>query len=117
MTWLLYELSQHPEVQQKLREELLQVKTEQPSMEELNALPYLELVIRENSRVNAVVNASIRVAGTDDIIPLDVPYLDSKGVEQTEIKYVGRTSLNRFLSTNPTVGYLKVIRFSYQSSR
>ena len=40
--WTLLALAQHTSVQSKLRTELLAVPTATPSMDELNALPYLE---------------------------------------------------------------------------
>lgn len=42
-TWCLFELAQRPDIQSKLREELLSVPTEAPTMEELNALEILKL--------------------------------------------------------------------------
>ncbi|KAF4615470.1 hypothetical protein D9613_003376 [Agrocybe pediades] len=45
-TWALYELSQHKDIQSKLREELLSVPTDNPSMDELNELHYLDNVVR-----------------------------------------------------------------------
>ena len=78
-TWCLYALSQAPDVQQKLREELLKVATDNPTMDELNALPYLDAVVRETMRVHAPVPSSIRIAMRDDVIPLNTPYVDVHG--------------------------------------
>lgn len=44
MAWTLHQLSLNPDVQRKLREELLAVETDTPSYEQLSALPYLEKV-------------------------------------------------------------------------
>ncbi|KAF8131021.1 cytochrome P450 [Boletus edulis] len=46
-TWALFAMTNTPETQMKLREELLSVDTETPSMDELMALPYLDAVVRE----------------------------------------------------------------------
>lgn len=78
-TWCLYALTQAPDVQQKLREELLTVATDNPTMDELNALPYLDAVVRETMRVHAPVPSSIRIATRDDVIPLNTPYVDVRG--------------------------------------
>ncbi|KAF9234849.1 cytochrome P450 [Melanogaster broomeanus] len=60
-----------PEVRTKLREELLSVDTETPSMDDLMALLYLD----------AVVRGTLRVVVKDDVLPLEKPFTDriSKG--------------------------------------
>ncbi|KAH9842389.1 cytochrome P450 [Rhodofomes roseus] len=77
--WCLFALAQDPAVQTQLRDELWSVPTENPTMDELNALPYLEAVVRETMRVYAPVSATIRNAGSDSVIPLERPYVDTKG--------------------------------------
>jgi hypothetical protein len=57
-------------------------------MDELNALPYLDCVVREALRIHAPVPATIRVAMKDDIIPLSSPFIDRLGRTQHSIKYV-----------------------------
>ncbi|KAJ7839483.1 cytochrome P450 [Mycena leptocephala] len=66
-------------VQAQLREELLSFTSDDPTMDELNALPYLENVIREAMRLYPPVGFSIRVAMVDDLLPLSKQYVDSKG--------------------------------------
>ncbi|KAF9036827.1 cytochrome P450 [Panaeolus papilionaceus] len=68
-----------PEVQAKLRQELLTVSTDTPTMEELNALPYLDCVVRETLRLHAPVPSTIRVSVKDDILPLSQPVKDAEG--------------------------------------
>lgn len=92
LSWLLYDLA-HPEykhIQRKLREELcaLAAKTTTPSMEELNALPYLDAVVRENLRKNSVVDTTIRTSAKDTVIPLGEPIIDTNGVERHEFRSV-----------------------------
>ncbi|PCH43005.1 cytochrome P450 [Wolfiporia cocos MD-104 SS10] len=77
--WCLYSLAVYPSIQHKLREELLSVATDDPSMDELNALPYLDAVIRETMRVHSPVAAAVRIASKDDVIPLNTPYTDVRG--------------------------------------
>ena len=48
-------------------------------MDELNAFPYLEAVVRETLRIYSPVSATVRIASKDDVIPLDRPYVDTKG--------------------------------------
>ncbi|KAG9045759.1 hypothetical protein FS837_005680, partial [Tulasnella sp. UAMH 9824] len=88
LSWLLYDLA-HPKyqpIQSKLREELLSVETDRPSMEEINALPYLDAVVRETLRRNSVLDTTVRIATQDDVIPLAKPFVDRQGVERTEIR-------------------------------
>jgi len=87
LTWLLYDLAkpENHHIQAKLREELLLVTADEPTMEELGALPYLDAVVRENLRKNTVVDSSIRCAAEDTVIPVSQPYVDRNGVERHEI--------------------------------
>jgi cytochrome P450 len=50
-------------------------------MDELNALPYLDAVLRETLRVHAPVPGTARYAVEDDIVPLATPLIDRKGRE------------------------------------
>ncbi|KIO34089.1 hypothetical protein M407DRAFT_17002 [Tulasnella calospora MUT 4182] len=88
VTWLLYDLSlpQYQHVQTKLREELLTLTSERPTMEELNNLPYLDAVVRENLRYRSVVDSTSRCAIKDDVIPVSTPYKDRKGIERMEFR-------------------------------
>lgn len=85
-TWALYALCLCPDIQAKLREELLTVETETPSMDELVALPYLDAVVRETLRLHAPVPSTVRIAMKDDILPVDTPFTDKYGVVHNEIK-------------------------------
>jgi cytochrome P450 len=78
-TWALFALTQDMRVQSKLREELLTVDTDNPTMDQLNALPYLDMVVRETLRVHAPVPSTVRVAVQDDILPLSTPVTDRRG--------------------------------------
>ena len=85
-TWALFALTQSPEVQDKLRKQLLTVGTDNPTMDELNALPYLDAVVRETLRVHAPVPSTMRVATEDDILPLGEPVKDKNGNVLSNIK-------------------------------
>jgi cytochrome P450 len=88
VTWTLFALSHSPHVQEKLRTELLACPTATPSMEDLNHLPYLENVVREVLRLYSPVPQTARVAVQDDVVPLDKPFVDIKGVTRHEIRLV-----------------------------
>lgn len=72
-------------------------------MEELNALPYLDAVVRENLRLNSALDMTVRSAGKDTSIPVGTPYIDRNGVERTEIKYV------IFRSTSPILTDIRML--------
>ncbi|KAJ7615362.1 cytochrome P450 [Roridomyces roridus] len=85
VTWALHALSLSPLVQSKLREELLGLNTENPSMEELNSLPYLENIVRETLRVHSPIPSIQRQAVQDDVLPLSTPYIGKDGTEHESL--------------------------------
>ena len=70
MSWTLFGLCQNLEAQRKLREELLTLATDDPTMDELKALPYLDMVIRESLRLYSPVFVSSRIATKDAVLPM-----------------------------------------------
>ena len=84
--WCLFALTQAPDVQRKLREELRAAPTDVLSMDALNALPYLDAVVRETLRLHTPPTFTLRVAQEDDVIPVSEPYRDRKGVLRHELK-------------------------------
>ncbi|KAF8622374.1 hypothetical protein AX15_007102 [Amanita polypyramis BW_CC] len=84
VTWILYLLAQHPDIQDQLRQELLaivpQTATDKLNDEEIRSLydsisnlSYLHNVTREGIRLIPPVHSSIRVATRDDEIPTAYP--------------------------------------------
>jgi len=64
-SWTLFLLAQHPEVMQRLAEEIAQATTgETPTFQELQSLPYLDWVIKESMRVLPASSYSQRVTST-----------------------------------------------------
>ncbi|KAJ3514174.1 hypothetical protein NLJ89_g2526 [Agrocybe chaxingu] len=84
-TWALFALAQYPDIQEKLRRELLSVKTDYPSFDELNALPYLDMFVRESLRLLGPVVATTRVAVQDSVLPLGKPIQGKDGKVLHEI--------------------------------
>ncbi|KAI5985871.1 cytochrome P450 [Pisolithus albus] len=79
MTWALIELARHPNVQTKLREELLSFGGE-PSYDQLTTgFPYLDAVVQETLRTHSSVQDLIRQASEDDVIPLSQPVQTRSG--------------------------------------
>ncbi|OCH87337.1 cytochrome P450 [Obba rivulosa] len=84
ITWTLYLLAMYPDLQTRLRKELLSVTPPTPldtlTREETSSLyaavaelPYLENVVRESLRLIPPVHSSIRVATRDDDVPTSAP--------------------------------------------
>ncbi|KAF8214829.1 cytochrome P450 [Mycena galopus ATCC 62051] len=86
--WALFALAKSSIAQSRLRTELLDVATDTPTMDEINALEYLDWVVRETLRLHAPVMQSARVAMCDDVIPLSTPYVDVNGVTQTSFRII-----------------------------
>lgn len=78
-------MCKEPEVQERLRAEVLDVMTDAPSYEELNSLPYLDAVVRETLRLFAPFVGTTRMASEDTVIPLSKPIVDRDGVTRNEI--------------------------------
>ena len=88
MSWALYALSQNKRIQTKLRQELSKLSTDNPTMDDLNGLPYLDAVVRETLRLYPAVPNVARTATKDDCIPLSKPFTDRKGIVHNEIRLV-----------------------------
>lgn len=97
---ILYTLAEHPEVQEKLRQEIKEAHTEDGNMEydKLMTLPYLEAVCRETLRVYVTISSlwcsmlrsamavhSQSCAGRHDV--QDVSILHSRSVRSTCAKH------------------------------
>ncbi|KAI6037481.1 cytochrome P450 [Pisolithus marmoratus] len=79
MTWALLELARHPDIQTKLREELLSFGGE-PSYDQLTTgFPYLDAVVQETLRIHPAAPDFIRQADEDDVIPLSEPVQTASG--------------------------------------
>jgi len=70
MSWTLFGLCQNLEAQRKLREELLTLQTDDPTMDELKSLTYLDIVVRESLRLYAPLFVVKREAVKDAILPM-----------------------------------------------
>ncbi|KAI6037496.1 cytochrome P450 [Pisolithus marmoratus] len=102
MTWALIELARHPDIQTKLRQELLSFGGE-PSYDQLiNDLPYLDAILQETLRVHPPVPELVRQADEDDVIPLSEPVrtksgevVDSIAVERGTVITIPVSCLNQ----------------------
>ncbi|KAJ7483761.1 cytochrome P450 [Mycena galericulata] len=79
LSWALHALSLKPTMQSKLRDELFTLSTENPTMDELNSLVYLESVAENVTLHHAPLAHTQRMAMQDDVLPLSKPYIDKQG--------------------------------------
>ena len=70
LAWTLFGLSSNLEAQRRLREELLALNTDSPTMDDLKMLKYLDMVVRESLRLWSPISSSKRVAVKDVLLPL-----------------------------------------------
>jgi len=86
LTWALIELSRRQEKQDKLREELAQLKGTDPTWDQLTSgLPYLDSVVHEVLRVHPPVRENTLLATRDDVIPLSSPVTTRSGNTVTSL--------------------------------
>ncbi|KAF8436007.1 cytochrome P450 [Boletus edulis BED1] len=79
LTWALIELSKNPDIQTKLRAELLEFGADPTYDQLLNGLPYLDAVVHETLRMHAPFSGFTRMAAVDDVIPLSKPVRTQSG--------------------------------------
>ncbi|KAK7064703.1 cytochrome P450 [Favolaschia claudopus] len=98
ITWCLHILSQHPEIQDRLRAEIIAGPASEASpssrrnstssisstsstlqTDAIDSLPYLDAVLRETLRVTPPVHGTLRVATADDLIPVSSPVVLRNG--------------------------------------
>ncbi|KAJ7235293.1 cytochrome P450 [Mycena haematopus] len=80
LTWALIELARKPELQTKLREEITQFGTTDPTWDQLvSTLPYLDSVVLETLRLHPPLADTTRQAMVDDILPVSEPITTASG--------------------------------------
>ncbi|KAI6040867.1 cytochrome P450 [Pisolithus marmoratus] len=79
MTWALLELVSNPDMQSKLRQELLVFGEEPMFDQQQHSLPYLDAVVHETLQVHPPLTDFVRMANEDDIIPLSEPIVTQSG--------------------------------------
>ncbi|KAI0733920.1 cytochrome P450 [Fomitopsis betulina] len=92
--WTIYALTQNPNVERRLLEELNAVQTDFPNMDELQILPYLDAVVREALRLHAPLPSTLRVAVEDDVIPLNKAFVDHDGHLCDRIEIAAGTTID-----------------------
>ncbi|KAI6111685.1 cytochrome P450 [Pisolithus thermaeus] len=95
LTWTLVELARNPDIQSKLRDELLAFASE-PTYDQLQSsltLPYLDAVVHESLRIHAPLTDFVRVAAEDDVIPLSEPVITKSGQAVNSISVARETRI------------------------
>ncbi|KAI8969791.1 cytochrome P450 [Trametes punicea] len=87
MARILHLLAQHPDVQDRLRSEILEAKAhcDQLDYDELHALPYLDAVCRESLRLYPPAIQTFRGTMKDGVIPLSEPIRATDGTLMKEL--------------------------------
>ncbi|KAH9941104.1 cytochrome P450 [Epithele typhae] len=106
---ILHQLAIHPDVQSKLRAEIVEAQggdRAEIAYDDLVKLPYLDAVCRETLRVFAPVTFSPRTAAEDTVIPLSAPVRTRDGGSMSEIPVARGTTVfihYQASNTNPTL--------------
>ncbi|KAL0577498.1 hypothetical protein V5O48_004484 [Marasmius crinis-equi] len=110
LSFVLLELSRHPEFQQRLRQEIHAKERREGKLsetfgpEDYEDLPYLHAVVKEGLRVHPVVVHIFKEAEVDDCIPLSQPiltkagnYIDTIPVAKGQRVHISVNGHNRFV--------------------
>jgi len=92
LAWTLFELARHPEMQERLRQEIRiaesnlrrQGKTEFTASD-FETMPYLIAVLKESLRFNSVPYHIYKQSTGDDVLPLSEPITTTSGEVITEL--------------------------------
>ncbi|KAJ7598471.1 cytochrome P450 [Mycena floridula] len=82
MTWCLIELARAQEKQERLRKELLNLGSNDPTYDQLSSattLPYFDAVVHEILRLHPAVSETNRRCNENDIVPLSTPITTRNG--------------------------------------
>ncbi|THU87170.1 PAH-inducible cytochrome P450 monooxygenase PC-PAH 1 [Dendrothele bispora CBS 962.96] len=111
--WLFYELSRHPEQQQRILEEIEAIKNakldagegEVFTSHDYDSMPFFNACIKEVLRLHSVLITLTRCADRDDVIPLSEPIISVSGeklaripVKKGQRVIIDATSYNRLKS-------------------
>ncbi|KAI0743366.1 cytochrome P450 [Daedaleopsis nitida] len=92
LTFLFYELARHPEYQDRMRDEIRQLRADVTARgddafnpDDLDSLTVTMNAIKETFRYHSIVQYLSRVAAKDDVIPLMHPVTSTKGETVKEV--------------------------------
>ncbi|KAF4603148.1 hypothetical protein EYR38_003553 [Pleurotus pulmonarius] len=82
LNWALLEMAQHPETQQRLREEIWAKQSDlgrEIEAGDIDSMPYLQAVVKESLRYHPVLPVTHRDATREDVLPLSKPITTTNG--------------------------------------
>ncbi|KAJ7691702.1 cytochrome P450 [Mycena rosella] len=92
LSWTMFELTQHPDVQSKLRAEIRVAESAMHARGateftyvDFEAMPYTVAVMKETLRFHPVAYSSVREAARDEVLPLSTPIVTKSGKTITEL--------------------------------
>ena len=104
LSWFIYLMSKHPQIQQKIKEELIKEGEHQAlTLDRLNSLTYLDCVIKELFRFCPVVDVASRTLMKDDRLPVCRAQLQKGDAVIIPIHNLARDS--RYWSIDPNLFY------------
>lgn len=100
LCWVLLELARHPEVQQRLRDEIRETERairarggSDFTANDLDNMQYLQAVIKESMRYHPALYQNYRLAARDDVLPLSKPITGRDGTEITKLPIAKGTKI------------------------
>ncbi|KAF9646191.1 cytochrome P450 [Thelephora ganbajun] len=97
MSFMLWELAKHQDVQARLRREIESARAANGgaplAADDLDRMPYLHAVVKELLRFHAPVHHIMRRSGEDDILPLFEPIKTQSGTLTTHVPLPEGTNL------------------------
>ncbi|KAI0259409.1 cytochrome P450 [Gloeopeniophorella convolvens] len=89
LNWFLWEISRHPECQQRVRDEVIAMRRRTHGAEltitDLEGLTYTQAALKESMRLHPIIWTLPRVAGKDELIPLAFPVTTKSGEQVSAI--------------------------------
>lgn len=70
LSWFIFFMSKHPEIQKKIKAELSEFNGQRFSVDQLESLVYLDSVLQELFRLTSPVLGTVRTLTTDDQLPV-----------------------------------------------
>ncbi|KAF9047357.1 cytochrome P450 [Panaeolus papilionaceus] len=92
LCWVLLELARHPDIQEKLRQEIRETERNihergdaDFTANDFESMRYLVAVIKESMRFHPALYHNYRQAVNDDVLPLSKPIITTDGKKLTEL--------------------------------
>ncbi|TFK50720.1 cytochrome P450 [Heliocybe sulcata] len=96
LTWTLWELAKHPEVQTRLRNEIREAELKargELSLSDIEHMPYLQAVLKEGLRLHPAIPRITRLVKDDQVVPLSKPIRTTSGALRSEIAIPAGTKI------------------------